>query len=267
MSGPGGAKPRNWTKLPVSVVKSAGRVLQILEYFDDVQRDATVVEVAQALGYPQSSASTLLRSLVTLGYLHYSSAGRSYRPTTRVRLLGSWINPPLFEEAKILRLVSDLNAATGETIVLAVRNGLHAQYIHVAQATTSLRLHLTPGTLRPLAASGAGWVLLSTVPAGEVAKLVRRINAEAPPGTPKVDVAELQARLDDIRARGHAFSNSTVTPGGAILAMLLPSELSESPLVIGIGGASERMVPKEAELAAAMRQTIARHLAEMGRGD
>jgi len=265
MSGTGGASPRTWTRLPKSVVKSAGRVLQILEYFDDVQRAATVVEVAQALGYPQSSASTLLRSLVTLGYLYYSPSGRSYGPTTRVRLLGSWINPPLFEEAKILRLVSDLNAVTGETIVLAVRNGLHAQYIHVAQATTSLRLHLTPGTLRPLAASGAGWVLLTTLPAAEVAKLVRRINAEAPPATAKVDLAGLQARLDDIRMRGHAFSNSTVTPGGAILAMLLPDELSATPLVIGIGGASERMVPHEAELARTMRQTIERHLAEMQR--
>lgn len=257
---------QDWPHLPKSVVKSAGRVLQILEYFGEVQRPATAVEVGRALGYPQSSTAALLRSLLALGYVEYFPATWSYRPTSRVRLLGSWINPPLFEEAKILRLVGELNALTGETIVLMARNGLHAQYIHVAQATSSLRLHVTPGTLRSLAASGGGWVLLSTLSPVEAAKLIRRINAEQQSGTRKFSVTEVQAKLADIRERGYVASNSLVTPGGTMLAMLLPPELSETPLVIGIGGASERILPQEKQLVGVMRQAIDRHLAEVRRG-
>ncbi len=249
-------RPRSWPKLPGPVVKSAGRALQILEFFDDVQRDANVVEVARALSYPQSSASTLLRSLVAMGYLSYDRGQRTYRPTTRVRLLGSWIDPPLFSEGKLPRLLQQLNAATEDTVIIAARNGLFAQYIHVVQATTSLRLHLTPGTLRPLAASGAGWALLSTLPDDEIRKLVRRINAEAPPGQALVDIARLLDRMAEIRERGYALSVGQVTQGGAILAAMLPAALSETPLVIGIGGASERIASREVELAGLLKEMV-----------
>lgn len=73
----GDAVEVSWPSIPPSVVKSAGRVLQILEFFDDVKREANVVEICRALGYPQSSTSVLLRSLVQLGYLAYTPKGRS----------------------------------------------------------------------------------------------------------------------------------------------------------------------------------------------
>ena len=41
------------------------------------------------------SASMLLRSLVSLGYLHYDPCARTYQPTSRVGLLGSWVEPAL----------------------------------------------------------------------------------------------------------------------------------------------------------------------------
>lgn len=247
-----------WPGIPSSVVKSAGRVLQILEFFDDVKRDATVIEICRSLGYPQSSTSVLLRSLVQLGYLSYDPRRRTYHPTNRVRVLGNWINGPLFGEGKLLRLVSELNERTGHVIFLGVRNGLHIQYIHVAQATTSLRLHLTPGMSRPIATSVGGQVLLSILPDAEVLKLVRRINAERAEGEPLVDSKELLATLRTIRSKGINTSlASKVTPGSAVIAMLLPSVLADPPLVLGIGGASELMVPRFDEIIACMREVIA----------
>ena len=60
------------------VVKSAGRVLQILEFFDDVRREASVIEICTTLGYPQSSTSALLHSLVVMGFLSYNPATRAW---------------------------------------------------------------------------------------------------------------------------------------------------------------------------------------------
>jgi hypothetical protein len=42
-------------------VKSAERVLQIFELFDEIQRDARVAEIAERLAFPQSSGSLLLK--------------------------------------------------------------------------------------------------------------------------------------------------------------------------------------------------------------
>src|SRR3546814_8484437 len=58
----------------------------------------------------------------------------------------------------ILRIMETLNAETSDAVILTARNGLCAQYIHVVQARTALRLHLTTGTMRPIASSVTGWV-------------------------------------------------------------------------------------------------------------
>ena len=75
-------------------VKSAARVLEILEYFDCVQRAASVNEIAATLGYPLSSTSMLLQSLVDRGYLAQGEK-RVYRLTPRVKLLGGCLSPAL----------------------------------------------------------------------------------------------------------------------------------------------------------------------------
>ena len=75
-----------------SVVKSAARVIQIFEFFDTVRRECPVAEVADHYGWPHSSTSVLMRSLVTLGYLHYDSRRRTYLPSMRVAPLGDWVH-------------------------------------------------------------------------------------------------------------------------------------------------------------------------------
>ena len=119
---------------PDGVVKSARRVLEILEYFDDMQRPATVMEVAGALDYPQSSTSALLRSLARLGYLNHDSRARTYVSTVRTALLGSWVNAEFVRGGPVIEMMQELNRRTGDNVVLAVRNGLQCQYVHVLQA-------------------------------------------------------------------------------------------------------------------------------------
>lgn len=74
-----------------TVVKSAARVLEVFEYFAGRKAPATVGEVCASLGYPQSSTSVLLKSLLTLGYLSYDGTTRRYAPSEKVANLGSWI--------------------------------------------------------------------------------------------------------------------------------------------------------------------------------
>jgi len=247
--------------LPVAqkTVKSASRALEILEYFDDVQRPATVMEVAAALAYPQSSASALLRSLVNTGYLNYDRHKRTFLTSNRVALLGSWVNSEFFAEGAIISLMKDLNERTGDTILLATRNGLYMQYIHVIQATSAARLHVTLGTIRPLAASGAGYAFLSTMPDDEIRRLLMRINADREADQAIVPYADLMEEIARVRSRGYAFSYDKVTRGGGMLAAPIPSLGGKPPMIIGIGGISEVMRAREAELA----QTLLKALSEL----
>src|SRR5688572_32029103 len=102
-----------------------------------------------------------MKSLVALGYLDYDRERRTYFPTMRIAVLGSWVPGALVGEGPLLAALEDLHRRIGETVVRAVQSDLHAQYVHVIHSSEPLQFRVPPGTLRPLARSGMGLVLLS----------------------------------------------------------------------------------------------------------
>jgi DNA-binding IclR family transcriptional regulator len=247
--------------LAPGVVKSAGRVIQIFEFFDTHRREANMIEVAAALGYPQSSASALLRSLVALGYLHYDTRRRTYRPTERVALLGSWVSPPLFRDGRLLRLMEDLRRRTGLSVVLIARNGLHAQIYKILQGNGPAKTALRGGQLDAIAASGMGEALLSTYPDAEFRKIGHRINAEATSAAQVVNVAELLQSLRGIRALGFLYTEPAAEAPLGLVAVRLPAGLADRPLAIAMAGPIDVVKPRRQMLADLMRETIRRAFA------
>ena len=242
------------------VVKSAVRVLEVLELFDRLQREASVSEIARELGYPVSSTSMLLGNLLERGYLRHGPDQRSYFPTPRVAMLGAWIEPLLAPGAEVMRLMAELGEETGETIILAAPTRDQAQYLHVVPATTTMRMHVGPGTMRPLVACGLGRVLLSTMPTDKVRDLVMRHNDGPLAGDAGVSLAALQRDLAAIRARGFSIVLRGVTPGAGLIGMLLPLVLGGLPLAVGIGGWAREIRSHQQGYVALLRGRIDRHL-------
>jgi DNA-binding IclR family transcriptional regulator len=243
------------------VIKSAARVLHVLEFFDEVKRAVSVAEIAEHHDWPHSSTSALMASLVSLGYLHYDASKRTYLPSMRVALLGDWIQGNLLREGQLMRLMQHLNDETGETIVLASQNGLHSQYLRVIQGTNALRLHLHIGTLRPMFGSGTGSMLLSAMDDAAIRKLAKKHNASVE--SPKqLEIPKLIEEAAEDRARGYYLSLNQVTPHSGILAMLLPTAPEEKPLVLGISGLSVRLIENEQRYVEIMREGMKRFLGD-----
>jgi Transcriptional regulator len=247
--------------IPDEVVKSAGRTIRILELFDELQRDATVVEIAEALGYPQSSCAALLRSLKLLGYLHYVTERRSYIPTARVSMLGNWVNRDVIGEGRLSTILRDLSEATSETVILAAQNGLNSQYIHVRQAKAPNGVHIVLGTERPLIRSGTGFAILTRFKDNEIARIVLRSNAERAEDdtTAPAAVSDVLASVEGVRRKGYAFvPQSAFTHRGAVLAMPMPLLPNSPPLAVAVGGESRRMIARKDELVAMLDEHLAR---------
>src|SRR5947207_15104266 len=139
-------------------IQSARRVLEILEYFDQTHRTATVMDLSRSLDYPQSSTSELLRCLTRLGYLYYNRYRRTYSPTARVALLGSWVEPALFRGGAVLTALDRIADTIGETVVLSTASNYVVQHLHVVEGAgehavlehagaTEKLLHCSPGRL------------------------------------------------------------------------------------------------------------------------
>lgn len=246
--------------IPFSVVKSAGRTLQILELFDILQRKATVMEIANLLGYPQSSTSMLLRSLVEMGYLSFDPKTREYITSSRTAILGKWASSELVGDGKLTMTMSRINKRTGQAVVLAMRNGLYSQYVHVIQATDAVRLFVVQGSLRKLVKSGTGYVLLSLMPAHTVKGFVTRSNAERQEGEEPVAYAEVVRGVEEFSSRGYVMTSSLVTPGAGMLAMELPSHILPNDNVryaIGLGATENVLEERRDEFLQVMREELA----------
>ncbi len=235
----------------MSAVKSVARVFAVLEMFDRARRPLTAKEVRAALGYAPSSAAALLKSLVALGYLDYDRSTRRYFPTMRIAFLGRWVEGALFGDGAVLRLMKRLHKITGETVLLAAQSDLDAQYIHAVHGAEPLQVAVPPGTLRPLAQSGVGWLLLSRLDEEAIERLCRRIDIAQ---GRRVDRAALRKNIAAARRDGYVFSKHTVARGTGIIAMLLPEGALGRTFAIGVAGTVARLERKQATIVKALRR-------------
>lgn len=242
------------------VVKSAGRVIRILECFAEQRRPLKPMELAREVGTPASSMSVLLHSLVRLGYLSFDPAEKAFFPTLRVALLGNWLSEELSQESAINRMMQDLSQRTGETVILATEAGLHVQYIQVIQATAAIRYHLRAGTERLLPAANLGLVLLSRKTDQEIDRIVRRINVEYRGQVMRFDRRRVLQTVAEIRKRGYAYAGGMIQPGAGVIAMPLPLNLGHRPLALGVGGTVDRLSLAQRQILRDMRTVISKYV-------
>lgn len=223
------------------IVKSANRSLQLFELFAAEQNPLSITEIATKMEAPQSSTSMLVRSLLDLGYLEHDAQARTYYPTFRIALLGTWMRRRHERTGRLPKLASELAEVTGETVVLAMRNGIFAQYVYVQIGPDPLRLHVESGMQRPLACCASGWALLSFESDREVEKIVRKTQAEGSNELWKKTARQARDRIDHIRNKGWVMSEGQTNPGAGSIAVLLPAAAGRTPISIAVGGPIERI--------------------------
>ena len=237
-------------------VKSAQRVLELLEFFAEERRPAAVGIVAQALGWPQSSTSVLLKGLAETGYFDHDARTGLYAPNVRILLATAWLQEHVYSEHNLLHLMEKVRDATGHTVMIGTRRGVHVRYLHVLQATREGRFVAKTGALRPLFHSAAGKMLLSTLPEREVAMLLRKANAlEADPERRR-ECPAVRRELEEVRRLGYAVSMGTSMPGAAALAILIPVPRDREPMTLSVGGPMREVKRERVELATALRSAI-----------
>lgn len=246
-----------------SQVKSATRAIEILDFFKRIKEPCGMSEIAQALGYPQSSTTVLLKTLVNLGYLNFDRVERLYFPTPKVTALGDWIPRALFGSTRVLEAMHDVHAATGETVSINTRNDIYLQYVQIIQSIHAMRFHVDEGTLRFLTHSVVGWVLLSTLPDEKIDNIVRRTNIAIAKPAERVRVEKIMTEVEKIRAQGYGYTENLPFLGGATLCVLLPVTIQNQPVALGLGGVAERVrANRESYLAALQRAAKSIHPAD-----
>lgn len=202
-----------------AAVKSALRVLLIVELLTKFHRGLTFAEMHELLDVPKSSLYGLLRTMTARGHLIVEERTRAYRLGVRF-----WEAGQAFLKSCDLTAISQpyLQAAReglDETVQLAVLDGLENVYIAKVEADQRLKLVSEVGSRLPAHATGLGKALLAGLDDAELAVRLRGARLERFTPRTIIDKRRLLQVLDEIRRVGYAQDDGEYTLGVSCVAV------------------------------------------------
>ncbi|WP_118133567.1 IclR family transcriptional regulator [Oceanicella sp. SM1341] len=246
-------------------VKSADRVLDLLEYLSAGERAVALHEIVRDLGFPKSSAHGLLGTLIDRGYVVKDSADR-YQVVTAFRDGFGWVGG--FEsrlKAVGMPILLDARDATGETVFLAVRTGQgDAKVICKAVSPQHIRYDVDHEAPSPGYATVMGRVLLAFEEPARVDAYFARTELAPHTGRSLTTEAQIRAVLAGIRARGYGSIEEEYAPGGCGIAAPVRDGSGRVVAVLDIATVSQRYAAAREGLLAAVLEGAARLSRRLG---
>lgn len=237
-------------------VKSALRTFEVLELFAERRAPLHLHEIHTALGYPQSSTTALLKSMVMQGYLNYDRDRRTYLPTTRVSMLGNWLPDYIQAAGGYRELVEELQRRTDETVALITRNDLFVQYIILLTPDHEFQMAPQVGAMRKLVDSSAGLSLMARMDDRAIEKLCRYSNAYYGSDGDRVSYAQIMQQVEWVRHVGYAYIPNRPTPAVSSITMALDADLNGVALALGVGGLAGRIADRKDHIVETLRELV-----------
>lgn len=235
------------------LVKSAGRVVEVLGALSRNPHGATHRDLAGWLSIPKSSLTVLLNTLVVLDFV-------SYDPTTRLYRLGSRFLSFAGQYLAGIDVVhcareplQDLTAKLGESSYLGIVDGSHLVIVWKESCSQPLVPTINIGERAPLVLTGAGCVLLALQTEGDA---WRRFAEEG--GLSGKQVKKIEREIAKIRGGAVARSDQTWRPGIVSIGAPVFNYLGEAVAAVSVAiplqrvtDRLEKAVEREIRLAAA----------------
>jgi IclR family acetate operon transcriptional repressor len=225
-------------------VKSAGRVLDLIEILAQNKDGLSFTSLLQSTGFPKSSLHALLTVLSARRYVQFDEATRLYSLGIQV-----WQNGQSYVRSRnIVRevrpLMDEVAAALNETVQLARLEGSENVYLAKVDSTHPLRLQSEVGVRLSAHATGIGKALLASLPDDEVR---RRFGTERLPRTTANTITSMRALLKElarIRSLGFAIDDEEYTPGVFCLAVPIYDDAGHAVVAISTSVPTMRLSPE-----------------------
>lgn len=235
-------------------VRSASRVLDLLELLAGAEDGLSLAEACERLGAPKSSTLMLLRTLAGRGYA-VRGEGERYRLNENFRSGGfGWGGQAARLIAVAEPVLRELADTIGETAILATLTDKGMVRL-LAKAVTheNIRYDIDLGQELPAYCTAIGRVLLAQMPPEARALFLDRIDPVAVTRHSLTDRAAIEARIDKAAREGISVVAEEYALGGTGAAV--PIRLADGRVVgaVNAGCISPRFVGKEEAIADALR--------------
>ncbi len=177
---------------------------RLLKEFSRTDRELGVSELSRRLGLATSTVHRMLATLAAERLLERGSGRGSYRLGMAVYDLGANVGPHLDLHEAAMPVMATLRHSTGETVQLAVLDGLEAVYIDRLESPYTVRIFARVGTRLPAATTSTGKVLLAALDREELEARLRSWRPQRHTPFSIIDPGTLRTRLAEVAARGWA---------------------------------------------------------------
>jgi DNA-binding IclR family transcriptional regulator len=198
--------------VPRAQTRSLQRGLAALEYVAQAG-EASVSEVAAALGLPRPSAHILLSTLTAGGYLRQARRRGRYRVGLRVLKVAREVLARMPVRERAAPLLYELARTTGLNVYLAVLSRGEAVTIDRVVAKPRPEARADVGAASPAYASSMGKALLAHLPPAELEAYLATAHLEPVTERTITSVEALREELGRIREQGYALSEGEHRPG------------------------------------------------------
>ncbi len=238
-------------------VRSASRVLDVLELLVKHPEGLVLTEISQRLNIPVSSLHNLLATLVRRKYLLRDDNSSRFRVGSKLIQLASQSIEPNDIIPIVDNYMEELKNLVGETTSLAILEGSEIVFIHKKAAPGVLQVINPVGTHLPAHATGSGKVILAHMKKDDVEHLYP--GEDLPKLTQNtIDTKQgLIKELIKIKQDGYAFDQQESALGVWAIASCILDHQGKPIAALSIVGPSFRIDEKDTTTWRSMIKTTA----------
>jgi IclR family pca regulon transcriptional regulator len=203
-----------------NTVQSLAKGFRVLQAFSAENEEMTLSEVALRSGLDPGTSFRMLNTLVDLGYVAKVPDSRRFSLTLKVLDLGFHAIAHKDLRAIVRPVLRTLVNDTSEAASFAVLNGAEVLYIERMRAGIArLGVDIRIGTTVPAHQTIIGHSMLAFLAPADLAKLSKITPRHTISAFAKMGWNDIKPSLADIRKRGYALRDSTLSEGLRILAV------------------------------------------------
>ncbi|WP_411842869.1 IclR family transcriptional regulator [Salinicoccus sp. HZC-1] len=224
-------------------VKSAERVLDVIDYLTLTDEGATLMELSKKLEIPKSSMSQLLGTMLRKDYL-IKTNGNIYKLGHKLITAGNKarISNDIFSSS--ISILKETVSKTGETVFLAIRSSEEIIYLAKIDSEDSARTTAQPGMRKPLHCTGLGKAFLSFEDEDVRAELLASISLDYHTSHTITDRSKLEKVTSAFRAQGFAIDDEENDLGVYCISAPVYGDQGNMIAAISCAGSKARMLKK-----------------------
>lgn len=212
------------------------RALAMLEAVAHESDGLSNADISRKLNIPKSSASYILRTLETQGYLTRNAESGKYRVGLKVLSLGRGALTGIDVREVALPIMRHLMKQTSLTCHLAILDGPVAVYIEKVEPEGFIRMDTWVGRRMPVHATSVGKSLVAYIPREKVEEIVGERGMEK--RTPKTitSLPRLLKELEKVREQGYAVDDEENNMGARCVGAPVFNQSGAVEAALGLSG-------------------------------